>query len=288
MEVKANRERRVRVYTPMAELQHPSVLWHRMFTDLIASRTLAVTLARRDLQAQYRGSILGVLWVFLTPALNTLLWLILSATGLVRIAETGMPYPLYVFIGTMSWQLFVEALNAPLQQMTAAKSMLTKLDLPREAIVLAGAFKVMVNSGVKLLLLLVAVVLFGLAPDWRVIWVPFVMLLLLVAGTSIGLFLTPVGMLYADVARALPLASQLLMYLSPVLFAMPVGGVLAQIYAWNPLTPLIINTRAWLTGTEGAMLHYLVVVSIGFLVLLFIGWVLFRLGMSIIVERMGS
>jgi lipopolysaccharide transport system permease protein len=286
MEVKAQQSTPVHVYTPEAGLHHPLVLLRGMFTDIGASRTLAWSLATRDLRAQYRGSVLGFLWAFITPLVSTALWLFLSATGVVKLADTGMPYALYVFSGTMLWQVFVEALNSPLQQVNAARAMLTKLNVPREAVVLAGFIKVLVNAGVKLLLLLAAVLAFGVRPDAHLVLVPAGLVVLASAGLSLGLLLTPVGMLYSDVGRSIPLLAQLLMYLSPVLFAIPTTGLFAAVYRWNPMSPLILNTRAWLTGMDAPQAGYYLVVVAGIAVLLLLGWVLYRITMPILIEHL--
>jgi lipopolysaccharide transport system permease protein len=78
------------------------------------------------------------------------------------------------------------------------------------------------------------------------------------------------------------------MYLTPVVYAMPKLGALAALFGANPITPLILNGRAWLTGGGTPMPWEFLAVVVGSLILLAIGWVLFRLAMSVIVERMGS
>ncbi|MDZ4184574.1 MAG: hypothetical protein U1D97_06300, partial [Desulfuromonadales bacterium] len=98
-----------------------------MLCDLSDARELAWRLAVRDISAQYRQAFLGFLWAFILPLANTLAWIFLNNAGVVKIADTVLPYPVYVFTGTMLWAIFMDALNAPLQQAIAAKPMLAKL-----------------------------------------------------------------------------------------------------------------------------------------------------------------
>jgi lipopolysaccharide transport system permease protein len=123
------------IYSPESSLSSPAKMLRDMFTDLVASRELAWRLAVRDIQAQYRQAFLGILWAFVLPLANTLAWIFLSSSGIVTLNETELPYPVYVFTGTMLWAIFMEALNAPLQQVTAAKPMLAKLNFPRESLI---------------------------------------------------------------------------------------------------------------------------------------------------------
>jgi lipopolysaccharide transport system permease protein len=60
-----------RVYTPESPLASPGKLWRKMVQDLWASRELACRLAVRDISAQYRHSVLGVLWALIYPLTTT-------------------------------------------------------------------------------------------------------------------------------------------------------------------------------------------------------------------------
>jgi lipopolysaccharide transport system permease protein len=279
---------RVVVYTPQSLLHTPGAMFREMLADLLRARDLAWRLAVRDIQAQYRGSFLGYLWAFITPLVNTALWVFMSASGVIKVDVPDMPYPVFVFTGTMLWQIFTEAVTMPQMQVNASKSMVAKLNFPREALLLSGLYKVSFGMLIKLVVLVPVVLLFGVTPDLHLALVPLAMVALVLAGMSIGLLLVPVGTLYSDVGRFVPMATQFLMYLTPVVYAMPKLGILAKLFGANPITPLILNGRAWLTGGATPMPYQFIAVVAGSLVLLLIGWVLFRLAMSVIVERMGS
>ena len=87
----------------------------------------------------YRQSILGYLWVFIPPLFASLPFIYLNAQGVMRIENTPIPYAAYALIGTTIWQVFVDALNAPLRTINAARAMITRINFPREAILLIGA-----------------------------------------------------------------------------------------------------------------------------------------------------
>ena len=236
------------VYTPDSSLANPFVMVKAMLVDLWAGRELAWRLTVRDISAQYRRSFLGILWALILPLANTAVWLYLNTTGIVVLQETDIPFPVYVFAGTMLWAIFMDAINAPMGQTSSAIGMLTKLNFPREALLLSGVYKTLFNAGIKIALLLCILPFFKVNPGWGLALFPLGVLSLILVGTAIGLFITPVGMLYSDVGRALPLVMQFLMYVTPVVFAMPESGLIAKLFALNPLTPLILTARNWLTG----------------------------------------
>lgn len=259
-----------------------------MIEDLKASRGLAWRLARRDISAQYRQSFLGYLWAFILPLSNTLAWVFLNATGIVKVANTGLPYPVYVLTGTMLWQMFIEALQSPLQQVVHAKSMLAKLNFPRESLIVSGIIKWWANAGVKLMILVPAMMLFGVFPDLHLILVPVAMIAILIVGTGIGLLLAPIGLLYNDIGKAIPIFAQFAMFVTPVVFAMPTEGLTASLFQINFMTPLILHGRCWLTGSPGPLPEQFVWVTVAFSLIMILGWALFRVTMPILIERMST
>jgi lipopolysaccharide transport system permease protein len=99
------------IYTPDSGLSDPRRLIREMLAELRDSRELALTLFKRDMKAQFRQSILGYVWLFFPPIATTLVWLFLNRSGVVQVADTGMPYPAFVMIGTLLWQAFLDSLT---------------------------------------------------------------------------------------------------------------------------------------------------------------------------------
>lgn len=278
----------ITVYTPDSSLAHPAKMVGEMFRDLLAARELSWRLAVRDLSAQYRQAFFGFAWALILPLANTAAWIFLSSSGVVSVGQTSLPYPIYVFVGTMLWAIFMDAVNAPLQGVTASKMMLAKINFPREAIIVSGIYQTLFNAAIKVGLLLIVLLLLGINPGWSLLLSPFGILSLVLAGTFIGLLITPVGVLYTDVGKAVPLLMQFLMYLTPVVFAMPKEGIATTLFMLNPLTPLILTARDWLTGGSPELLGYYLAVNAAAVLLLLVVWIVYRLAMPILIERMSA
>ena len=259
-----------------------------MFRDLMASRGLAWRLASRDINAHYRQAFLGILWAFIMPLANTITWIFLSSTGIVSVGKTVLPYHVNLLTGTMMWAILIDAMTAPLAQTNAARGMLTKLNFPREAILLSGIYQTLFNAAIKVCLLIPALLIMGINPGWGVLLFPFGLLSLVLVGTAAGLLITPVGMLYTDIGRALPLMMQFLMYLSPVVFPAPQEGLASALFQLNPLTPVILTARDWLTGRPPEFLGFFLAVNTVAFVSLLVVWIAYRLAMPILVERMSA
>jgi lipopolysaccharide transport system permease protein len=282
------RNLRITVYTPDSPLRHPAALLCGMIRDLLASRELAWRLYVRDTRARYRNSLLGYVWVFVPPLVAALPFIFLNAQGVIKIGETPLPYGAYTMVGTMIWQVFVDALNSPLQAVSSARYMLTRINFPREAILLSGLMQVSFSFLVRLLLLAGVLTWYGIVPSVTAFLFPLGILALVLTGFALGLLLTPLGLLYSDVQRVLAICIPFLMLLTPVLYPTPQSSLAGIVVALNPLTPLVTNTRDWLTlGTTPDLAGFIVVTAL-MTALLVVGWVAYRVALPHLVARLGN
>jgi lipopolysaccharide transport system permease protein len=277
----------VKIYKPTADKQSLGKLISEMFSDARSARDLAWRLTVRDFKGQYRQSILGVFWAFITPIMNTIVWIFLNKSGAVQLADTGIPYPVYVFTGTMLWAVLIESITMPLQQTNASKGIMSKINFPKEALLMSGIYKIFFNTLIKVTILFVALLAMGVLPTMQLLFLPVAFAGMVLFGFTVGMLITPVGMLYTDIGRAIPMLMQFLMYLSPVVYTVSGDSMLAQIVHINPLTALITTGRSALTGLPFEYLNQFTIISGIMLVLFFMGWFFYRFSIPIIVERNG-
>ena len=263
-------------------------LFKESFRDIIGSRFLAKQLAVRDIKAQYRQSYLGIIWVFITPLTTAFVWIFLNATGTIQLTDTGVPYPVYAFSGTLIWSIIKDAINSPTLSTNAAKGIMSKINFPKEALILSGIYKLLFNSAVKILLLVIFVFFYGVGFHTSLLLFPLAILGAILFGTTIGLFLTPIAMLYKDIGKIVGMALGLLMYITPVVYAIPKEGMMKTIMEWNPFTPLILTTRDFVVGTDPIYLTYFIGLLLISIPLFFIGLLFYRISIPIIVERMSA
>jgi len=278
----------IRVYSPEPLLGHPLVLVRSIARDLLAARELAWRLFVRDLSAQYRQTFLGYIWVFLPPLAASLTFIFLNSQGIVRIDTGGIPYPAFAMMGTLLWQVFVDAVASPAQSLTSAKAMLAKINFPREAVLMGGLAMVGFNFLVRLLLVVGVLWWWRIPVDSGVLMFPLAMAALLACGFAIGLAITPLAGLYGDVIRAIPIVAQFWMLLTPVVYPARTEGLAGALAVWNPVSPLIITARESLTAQPLSQLQPFFLVFGLSLLLGFFGLVGFRLAMPHLIARMGG
>lgn len=256
-----------------------------IIADIQKSGFLARQLAERDIKAQYRQSYLGIIWAFITPLATAAVWIFLNLSGTIQVTETGIPYPVFAFSGTLLWSIITEAINTPTQSTNAAKGLLSKINFPKEALILSGVYKLLFNSAVKIILLVLFVFLFGIGFHWSLLLLPLVILGAVFFGVTIGLFLTPLSMLYKDIGKIVGMGFSFLMYITPVVYAIPETGIMSLVMKMNPFTPVILTGRDLLTGVQPEFLTYYFIV-LGICIPLFVfGLIGYRISIPILVER---
>jgi len=276
------------VYTPASQLIEPVKLLRSMAADIVASRELAWRLLVRNISSRYRRTMLGYVWAFLPPILTTAVFVFLQRSGYFTVGPMPVPYAVFLFAGLILWQVFCDAVNMPLQMVQQSSALLTKVNFPREALIVAGAGEVLFGFVIRFALMLGVLVWFKVGVSWTMLWVPCGVLVLMSLGIGLGLVLTPVGTLYHDISQGIPFVLYLWMFLTPVLYPVPQSWPGSLSLALNPIGTVLDTTRAWLlAGVPAHIDGFLITAAFAIIILLF-GWLLYRLALPLLLERISA
>lgn len=283
-----DQHQKVTVYSPESGLRRPFELIRSIFVDLVNSRELAWRLFVRNFSAMYRQSLLGFVWALIPPLLTASVWVFLNGQRVINVDDPGVPYPAFVLTSVLLWSVFAQALITPITSVIQGKSILVKINFPRESLVLAGLLQVLFDFLVKLVLIIAVLVIFNVTPAYTVWLAPFGVVSLVALGTCLGMLMLPLGMLYTDIQKTITAITPFWMLLTPVIYPTPRSGIAAALNKFNPVSPLLSSTRDWIfVGTTDFLVPF-VWVFVCSLLFLFIAMIVFRLAMPIIIERSGS
>ena len=230
--------------------------------------------------------LLGYAWLALPTLAMGAVWIFLQSSRLIEVGPTGIPYPVYVLCGMVLWQLFLDALNAPLEQLRASTALLTRTPILIEALLAVAVLRVVANAAVRLAIVAATLFLFRIDLGPELLLAPLGIAALLLFGLGLGLLLAPFGLLYEDVPRATAMAAGLWFFLTPIVYRAPATGIIQH----NPLTPLVEFTRHWVTGgASGAAAsgEAFAAVAAASLPLCLLGLIVLRLARPHLVERLG-
>lgn len=275
-------------YTPASKLKNVREMLLEMFVEIYQARYVSYRIFLRDLRAKYRQTIFGYLWAFV-PSIVVAYGLVAAANAKVlAVGNTDLPYPAYVMLSMVLWQTFLEAFNAPLAAITESRSMLAKINFPRESLILAKLLEVFFNFFIKLILVATLYVVYDMPITWKAILAFPAVFELIMLGAFMGLFIAPFGAIYQDVSKAIAVISVAWFFITPVIYPLPSTGRFASIVSLNPVTPILEVIRN--LATTGIVSSYepFIFVSICTVFGLIFSWIIFRLSLPYIVERMPS
>lgn len=278
----------VRIYTPNVDNGIFSIFLEGL-KNLYSSHFLAYQIAKRDISAQYRQSFLGLLWSVILPLSTAAVWIFMKNSNTVSLSDTGIYYPVFVFTGTMAWAILTETIMGTINATQTMRSTLAKINFPKEALITAGIYKMLFNVFIKLIILAILLIVFKQHISWSISLFPIALFMMILFGTSIGLLITPIGLLYGDVGKLMAPFMQILMYFSPVVFVLPsYDNAIGRILYYNPLTPLVNNFRNILVGQNFEQVSYYISIGLGSLLLFCIALIFYKITIPIITERIGG
>jgi lipopolysaccharide transport system permease protein len=268
-------------YSSAPILYSPRVFFCAAVADLAASLRPGRLFAISALRARYRRAWLGYLWLFVPAIATAAASTVLRRTNIIIMRDTPIPYPLFALAGMLLWQGFVDGLAMPYQQVSANRLLLTRTPIPHETVLVAGLSELALNGVIRIAALCIAAVAFGVAAQATWLFLPLGLALLIALGVAVGLFLSPLSLLFEDVARAIGLITGFALLLTPVLYPLPEGSPL-----WlNPVAPLLDGTRGWISGVQPSRDFFVAgtLCPIGVVA----GWLLYRLARPHLIERLG-
>ena len=166
--------------------------------------------------------------------------------------------------------------------------MLAKINFPKEALILSGLGQTLFNLSIKLLILIAVFIIFKIPITWGVPLSLLAILVLVLLGTTFGLLITPVGILYTDISQGLTVVTGLWFFLTPVVYPSPTSFPFSLLAVLNPVSPILVGARD--LATQGVLhnsIPFFTVTCIMLLVLA-VSWVIYRLAIPILVERMSA
>ena len=243
---------------------------------LPAYQELIVNFTLREIKAKYKQAFLGVTWAIIQPiVLLGMLTVVFSYFA--RIPSDGLPYPLFLFAALLPWQFFSSALNRGTGSLVNQAALITKIYFPRESLVLASFAAALLDFAITAIVFAALLVYYQVAPTLMWLWVIPVFVVQCIFSLGLMLYLAPLNAMYRDVGQAIPLAIQVWMYATPIMYpASLVPESIRPYYFLNPMAVLIEAYRSAMLRNQTPDLTLLGVAAALAVLVLLSGYFLFK------------
>lgn len=216
--------------------------------DLWRFRELFFFLSWRDILVRYKQTVIGIAWSLIRPLLTMVVFSVIFGK-LAKLPSEGVPYPILVFVAMLPWQFFSNSLNESSTSLISNANMLSKVYFPRLIIPVSAVIVSLVDFLISTVILALLMLWYQVFPDWRVIILPFFLLLAFITSLGFGLWLAVLNVKYRDFRFIVPFIVQFGLYISPVGFSSSVVPEKWRLlYSLNPMVGIIDGFRWAILG----------------------------------------
>ena len=219
-------------------------------SEIWAYRDLFRFLVWRDIKARYAQSVLGIGWAVVQPLFTMIVFTIVFGR-LAGVPSDNVAYSVFSLTALVPWTYFASAVTASVSSLSSSSALLTKVYVPRLILPMAPVASKLVDFGISLLILIPMLIWYRQVPTLEVLYLPLLVLMMILAASGFGMWLSAIAVQYRDVNYAMTFAMQLFMYAAPVVY--PASAIPARfrlVYGLNPMAGVIEGFRSALLGTQ--------------------------------------
>lgn len=247
----------------------------QLIKEIYNYRELLKTNVKKDIRGKYKGSFLGVLWSFLNPLLQVVVYAIVFPY-LMRGAGIDN-YIVYLVTGIIPWNYFSVVIATGTTTIKNNEGIIKKVYFPREILLISPVLSGLINFFISCIIVILFCIAFNAGVSVHLIMVPFIAVIQAILSLGIILITSSINVYVQDLEYIVSFILNMLFYGTPIVYSLSQfssAGLLAILIKLNPMTTIIDAYRdaflyhVWPDfGALGLILIFsLVVLVIGYLV----------------------
>ncbi|MBP3893382.1 MAG: ABC transporter permease [Atopobiaceae bacterium] len=248
--------------------------------ELWRYRDLVWLLTKRSFVVTYKQTVLGPLWLLLSPLLTSIVYMVLFG-NIAHLSTGGVPQLLFYLLGTALWSYFSTCVTANATTFVDNANLFGKVYFPRLAVPVSRMLGALIHLGIQMILVLGLIGYYTAAgairPTWE-LWptIPLALLVMGGLGMGCGVVISSLTTRYRDLSVLVGFGVSLWMYLTPVVYPLEsVTGPLRSLILANPVSAQMEYLRLALLGVGDVSAGWLAGSALVSCVILAIGVVVF-------------
>lgn len=207
------------------------------FKEIFKYRELLKTNVKKDIRGKYKASFLGVLWSFINPLLQVLVYAIVFPY-IMRVQTEN--YLIFLICGIIPWTWFTYSISNGTTSVTNNSNLIKKVYFPREILPISVVTSGLINFLISCIIILIFVLFGGLGISWHLVFLPFIALIQYIVTLAFVLLLSAINVYVKDVEYIVMFLINMLFYATPILYSTEMfHGWIMWLFRLNPLAHLI-------------------------------------------------
>ena len=246
-----------------------------MIRNLYNYRQLLKSNVQKEIRGKYKGSFLGVLWSFVNPLLQVLIYAIVFPFILRNTQEN---YVVFLIIGILPWTWFTTSIGQGTPCILYNAGIVKKVYFPREILPISVVTSGMINYLISFIIILIFLLVSGIGFSIYILYIPLIIIIQYILSFGILLITSAINVYIRDTEYIVNFIINMLFYATPILYSPEVfaKSPISWIFKINPLAVIITGYRDALFYKTLPNLSSLGIVFVGSVVLLLIGIAIFR------------
>ena len=224
---------------------------------VLRRRYLLKLLVQKELKVRYQASLLGLAWSYIKPLVRFSMYFFVLGV-LLNLRDSIPLFALHIFSAMIMVSFFTDTLNAGTKSVVKNKSLVRKMNVPREMFPVASVTVTTYHAGPQLVILLIATVLLGWSPDPTAFLAAVLgVSIMLSISLAVALAFSALNVTYRDVGNFVETIGMMVLWSAPQLYpwefvADRLGPIGEQIYLANPVAmAVLLNQRAfWVPAVD--------------------------------------
>ncbi len=220
----------------------------RLVRDIWHYRSFVHGSIRRDIVAQYRGSLFGGAWVLIGPATMILIYTLVFShimRGRLTGVDSTFAYSIFLCAGLLPWTFFTDSLMRLQAVFVANGNLMKKATFPRICLPLIALGTSAFNFVVIASLFLAFLVISGDFPGLVLVAALPALAVQIALAMGLGILFATLNVFFRDVGQGVNLVLQFWFWLTPIVYPLTsLPGWAQSALAWNPMTVLVSHYQS--------------------------------------------
>lgn len=249
-----------------------------VFKELYTYRELLKTNIKKEIRGKYKGSFLGILWSFINPLLMTLVYAIVFPY-LLRGTGTDN-YLIFLIVAIIPWNFFTTVIGQGGQCIRSEGGIIKKVYFPREILPISVVLSGLINFFISCVIIIVFLIFSGVGLSLYLLLVPIIAIIQSILSLGLIFIISSINVYVKDLEYIVNFIVQMLFYGTPILYNLDTISHapewIVNLVRLNPLSVIIASYRDLLYSQQLFDWKSLSIIFIVSLVILFIGYGIFK------------
>ena len=213
----------------------------KLFKELFQYRELLKTNVKKEIRGKYKGSFLGILWSFVNPLLQVLVYAIIFPY-IMRVKTDN--YLIFLICGIIPWTWFTTSISNGTSCIILNSNLIKKVYFPREILPISIVTSGMINFLISCVIILIFVLFGGVGISWHLVFLPLLVLIQYIITLAFAFLLSAINVYVKDVEYIVIFMLNMAFYATPILYSTETfKGWFLWIFRLNPMAHLINGYR---------------------------------------------